>query len=397
MSVEAPATPTPHRGCWCEGPPRLLYAGFDGLDVAFQGCVSDKVLPLLADSRAEAEALNGPVAREVNSLCFTVAPSGAKNGFRYRLDTGDDGEVWLVKHNADARQWNLFASVRSFTLLTYGYPGVKRRLFERLARLEATVAAASVNRVDFACDLDAPGFEPDPECFVAPARTQARSYHPGDGAREGERLEVHRLARRVNGITIGRMPGRQVCFYDKRADCLLKRKPHWPAAWGLDLTKHRDAVWRVEARAGRDELARHLAVRSFDCLEVGLVPIVASILDKIRYVQPSPTDLNPARWPIHLLWDLANQHILAAIEAHAFEPSPPRRDLPIPLASKREMLRRQLIGLSRSYAALSGVREGQAGEIGDLVGAVLDTDWRENPDKAEQGLARARARHGVFA
>jgi hypothetical protein len=57
-----------------------------------------------------------------------VAPSGARNCFRYRLDTGDDGEVWLVKHNADARQWNLFASVRSFALLTHHYAGVKQRL-----------------------------------------------------------------------------------------------------------------------------------------------------------------------------------------------------------------------------------------------------------------------------
>lgn len=160
------------------------------------------MLALLADARAEAEGSNGPVARELNGMRFTVAPSGAKHGFRYRLDTGDDGEVWLIKHSADPRQWNLFVSVRAFALLTFGYLGVRRRFEERLVALEATVAAASVNRVDVACDLDAPGFEPEPDSFVAPARTQARSYHPGDGARAAE-VTVHRRARRVNGVTVG--------------------------------------------------------------------------------------------------------------------------------------------------------------------------------------------------
>ena len=286
--------------------------------------------------------------------------------------------------------------MRSFALLTHGYAGVKQRLAERLDRLEATVAEARPNRVDFACDLDAPGFEPEPDCFVAPARTRARSYHPGDGAREGDRVEVHRLARRVNGVTVGRMPGRHLCLYDKRADSLLKRKLYWADVWRLDLAEHREPIWRPEIRAGRDELARHLPVRSFAALEAGLTEIVTSIFEKVRYVAPSPFDRNPSRWPTHPLWDLAYQHLLAAIEAHVFEPAPPRGGLPTPLKIKRDMLERQLMGLARSYAALSGVREGQAGEIADRVRAVIDADWRMHPDKAEEGLARARARHGVF-
>lgn len=284
----------PHHGVWWEGPIRPLYAGFDGLDVAFQGRVSDRLLALLADARAEAEAINGTVTREVGKLRFRVAPSGARNGFRYRLDTGDDGEVWLIKHSEDPSQWNLFASVKSFALLTHHYAGVKRRLLEeRLAQLEATVRDARPNRVDFACDLDAPGFEPNPECFVSPARTQSRSYHPGDGAREGDRVEVHRLARRVNGITIGRMPGRQLCLYDKRADCLLKRKLYWATVWGFDLAEHREPVWRVEARAARDEIKDRWRVRSLLELEGRLGEIVASALSKVRYVAPSPLDANP--------------------------------------------------------------------------------------------------------
>ena len=273
MSVGASATPVPLTRAWWKGPIRLLYAGFDGLDVAFQGCLSDRVLALLADARAEAEAINGPVAREVNGLRFTVAPSGARNGFRYRLDTGDDGEVWLIKHSGDPRQWNLFVSVRAFALLIYGYPAVRRRFEERLAALEATVAAVSVNRVDVACDLDAPGFEPEPDCFVPPAHTQTRSYYPGEGLRAAEAV-AHWLGRRVSGVTVGHLPGRQLCLYDKRADSLAKRKLYWAPVWGLNLAEHHGPIWRAEVRAGRDELARHLPTRSFEELEAGLAGIV---------------------------------------------------------------------------------------------------------------------------
>jgi hypothetical protein len=324
-----------------------------------------------------------------------VAPSGAKHGFRFRLDTGDDGEIWLIKDSADTRQWNLFVSVRAFALLNYGYPGIRRRFEERLAALEATIVAASVNRVDVACDLDAPGFEPEPDSFIAPARTQAQSYHPSDGVRAAE-VTVHRLARRVNGVTVGRMPGRQLCLYDKRADSLAKHKFYWPAVWGLDPAERQKPVWRGEVRAGRDELARHLPRRSFEAVEAALAEIVASILAKVRYVTPSPTDLNPARWPIHPVWDAVGRHLLGAIEAHTFAPRSPNRIIPTPREIKCEMMRRQLVGLSQSYAALAGLKEGKAEELPDLVAALLRDHCRQRPEETEQGLLRARARYGIL-
>lgn len=386
----------PHRSWWGR-PIRPLYAGFDGLDVAFQGCVSGRLLILLADARNDAEAINGPVARELNGLRFTVASSGARNGFRYRLDTGDDGEVWLVKHSGDPSQWNLFASVKSFALLTHHYAGVKRRLVEeRLAQLEATVRDARPNRVDFACDVDAPGFEPEPDCFVEPARTRVRSYHPGDGAREGERVEVHRLARRVNGIMVGRMPGRQLCFYDKRADSLLKRKLYWPAVWGLDLAEHRDPVWRVEVRAARDELKGRWRVRSFADLESRLREIVPAALAKVRYVVPLPHDRNASRWPTHPLWQAAARIMVEAIEAHAFALAPPRNALPTPRLIKLDELRRQLIGLAAGYAGLAGLTEDHAGDLPGLVATTIRDFARDRPGLLEEKLARARARYGVF-
>ena len=62
---------------------------------------------------------------------------------------------------------------------------VKARLEERLAAFEATVLDARPNRVDVACKLDAPGFEPETDGFIQPARTWAcnhlcaRSVAPG--------------------------------------------------------------------------------------------------------------------------------------------------------------------------------------------------------------------------
>jgi hypothetical protein len=396
----------PHHRLWWGGPIRPLYAGFDGLDVAFQGCVSDRLLALLVDARAEAEAINGPVTRELNGLRFTIAPSGARNGFRYRLDTGDEGEVWLIKHSSDASQWNLFVSVKSFALLTHHYAGMKQRVLEeRLAQIEATIRDVRPNRIDFACDLDAPGFEPEPDCFVAPGRTRARNYYPGDGARLEDRatlsiaggvVEVHRLARRVNGITVGRMPGRQLCLYDKRADSLVKRKLYWAAVWGLDLAERRDPVWRVEVRAAKRELKKRWRVRSLPDLEGRLPDIVRWTLANVRYVIFSPGDSNAARWPTHPLWQAAEGFMVEAIEAHAFAPAPPRNDLPTPRLIKLDEFRRQLIGLAAGYAGLAGLTEDRAGELPGLVAATIRDYARDRPGLLEEKLAQARARHGVF-
>jgi hypothetical protein len=193
------------------------------------------------------------------------------------------------------------------------------------------------------------------------------------------------------------MPGRQLCLYDKRADSLLKRKLYWPAVWGLDLAEHRNPVWRVEARAARDEIKARWRARSFSELEGRLGEIIASALSKVRYVVPSPFDTkNPFRWPTHPLWEATGACIAHAIEAHAFAPAPPRNDFPTPRLIKLDELRRQIVGLAASYGALAGLPNDRAGDLPGLAAAAIRDHARDRPGLLEAKLARARTRHGVF-
>lgn len=192
------------------------------------------------------------------------------------------------------------------------------------------------------------------------------------------------------------MPGRQLCLYDKRADSLVKRKLYWAAVWDLDLAEHRDPVWRVEMRAARDELKGRWRVRSLADLEGRLPEIVQSALARVRYAVPSYHDSNRSRWPIHPLWRAAEEIMVDAIEAHAFAPAPPRHSLQTPRLIKLDELRRQLVGLAVSCAALEGLPDERAGDLPGLIAAVIRDAERARPGLLKETLARARARYGVF-
>jgi hypothetical protein len=85
-----------------------------------------------------------------------------------------------------------------------------------------------------------------------------------------------------------------------------------------------------------------------------------------------------------------------AIEAHAFAPAPPRNDLPTPRLVKRDEIRRQLVGLAATCAALEGVPDERAGDVPGLIAAILRDAERDRPGLLEAKLARARARQGVI-
>ena len=66
-------------------------------------------------------------------------------------------------------------------------------------------------------------------------------------------------------MRIGKMPGREVTVYDKRADLIAKGKPEWWTIYNdlrkadgkpvLDPTDRASSqIWRVEVRAGKDHL-----------------------------------------------------------------------------------------------------------------------------------------------
>lgn len=78
----------------------------------------------------------------------------------------------------------------------------------------------SIGRVDVACDVLAPDLAPDRGHFVASARSGVEEI-------SDTILKVNGRSGRVETITVGKSPGRQVVLYDKRAVVIKTRKEYW--------------------------------------------------------------------------------------------------------------------------------------------------------------------------
>ena len=276
-----------------------LYANFDGLDLSFHGRVSDQMIDALDKAKIEAQELRGSVSAEIGGLPVMVRETGRRGGWAYVFDTGEDGEVWAcMGRNEEQGRWVLTVSVRSAAFLQYGgLEAIRARIAERLECFEfepipcpQSGLVDSVSRVDFCCDfLCARNFEINPEAIAS------------KGSKKGhlEGASVFWAGRRITGVTVGKMPNRQVVIYDKTTDTRQKGKDYWFEAWGLDRETE-DRVWRVELRAGKKFLRETWGVKSLDDLAASVGDIMTDTLDKVRLVDL--VDSNVTRCPDAPLW-----------------------------------------------------------------------------------------------
>lgn len=286
----------------------LLYAGFDTLDVAFQGALPEAILKELDEARDRAEALQDKVLVRIgpNEVQAHIQGHGMRGGYRYLLDTGPLGAKWMIKRNTDAAQWNLFASPRATTLLSYGYKETFRRLLEEIEQMGGRISGHSINRVDFAMDFETHGFELHPDQVVAHSHSKVSPCwgKRADGNDENQPVTVFR-GRRVETITVGKQPGRQITIYDKRREAVERQKPFWFEAWGKDHDDKDLEVWRVEVRAGKSELKDKYRLTTIQDFEAAIGDVIADALTKVRYLADRQLDSNVSRQELHPLWRAA--------------------------------------------------------------------------------------------
>ncbi len=170
-----------------------------------------------------------------------------------------------------------------------------------------------MNRIDYAVDILAPGFELDIEQFVAPARAKVQRYWSKDLHLDdaGNVPQPVVRGRRFESVTVGKMPNRQIIAYDKRRAAIDLKQPYWFDAWGVERSDPTQQVWRVELRAGRDALARKLLRRRFDAVEACLRDFLITAVNEVRYLAGPPTGTNVSREPDHPLWTSTRRHIEA--------------------------------------------------------------------------------------
>lgn len=284
---------------------KLLHAGFDTLDVAFAGALPEDALDQLEQARQEAQESQEPslITLGPGKVDMHVSGHGMRGGYAYLMDTGPLGAKWMVKRNADTRQWNLFASPRATTLLAHRFEGTRDLLRDQLEAMGAHVTDHAINRVDFAMDFRTQGFELHQDQFVAHSHTKV-SPHWGkrDTAPDRDQPAAVVRGRRLESVTIGKQPGRQIIVYDKRREAIERQKPFWFDTWGVDRDDPTLEVWRVEVRAGKKELKDKYRLRTFRDITNSIGDVLVNALQEVRYLADGQRDSNVTRQALHPLW-----------------------------------------------------------------------------------------------
>jgi hypothetical protein len=199
--------------------------------------------------------------------------------------------------------------------------------------------------------------------------------------------------RRIESVMIGKMPGRQIIVYDKAREIRVHEKPYWWHFWGLDEDRYDGEVWRVEIRAGKDELD-NWNLRSFENFERIAGGVILHTLQTIRLTHPTD-DSEASRWPNHPLWDLAieaSDHALAPYRT-AVQRGKVAEGL---RAGMIEHFRTLFPSLFASYAHLQGYRPNDLAAVIDRVRDETIAFATKNPRAMADKFQRAAERYALL-
>lgn len=289
---------------------RTLNVSVDGLEVAFQGALSSKMLAYLQDEKLKAEEAKEEIYTTVAGLSGHILPNGAKGGYRYIFNQGLLAAKWQIKHSIDPTKWNFYAKMPSGALLDYGLKNCIAMLYDDLKSMNAKIMGDSVSRFDVCADIEAEGFEIDPKMITAHSATSARRHHSQDGYDpDRNHIDIVGLSR-IETLTIGKMPNRQIQIYDKRKQSLKKKLTHWFEVWGKS-PKDQEPTWRIEFRAGKNHL-KDWNIRTLDDLISKAGDMVLQGFQDVRYLADKASNIT--RSAIHPIWETARNEIVRFLQ-----------------------------------------------------------------------------------
>jgi hypothetical protein len=374
---------------------RRLYAGFDTIDVALQGAFPPETIEVLKVARDAAADSQEPVLVRIGpgQVAMHVHPSGLRGGYAVRADTGPLGEVLAFKANTNTVEWNGFASIRAGALAVYGLQGTRDRLWVRLADMGFVVRGHSVNRVDYAMDFLMIDFELSLDSFVAHPRMKVRPYwgEVGGSMDRNQPSAVCR-GRRLESVTIGKMPGRQIIVYDKRREVVEKRKLLWFRVWGIDPHDTSVQVWRVEVRAGKKELKGRWQIRTFDDVDHAVGDVFLQALVDVRYIGSIQSDSNVTRQRLHPLWEAVAEHVAQDLMEFRAGLLPGQvRDIERQMAIDTYAM--LALGNLAGWAVAHGLNDQEIeAELAERVRALVATGINDGRRKFQKSIRRARER-----
>ncbi|MEP3321515.1 MAG: hypothetical protein ABJN40_10755 [Sneathiella sp.] len=376
-----------------------IYAGFDTLEISFQGALSFEVIDQLEQVKEEATARQENQLAEIGPgrIQGHVGKSGMSGGYAYTFSTGPLGELWSFKKNSNPSEWNIGVKVYAAALVAYPYWEIKERLLQRLKDMGCIIGQESIRRVDFAMDFLIPGvFEINEHQFVAHHRSKISPYlkfedvDQDTGNNDG--TYVFRGGRKES-VTIGKMPGRQVIVYDKRKAALDLGTPHWFKVWGIDPKDKTKNVWRVELRAAKKELKDKWNIRSFKDLEDSVGDVFTHIAHKIRYNDDFQTDANVSRQRQHPLWDAVHKCLENKLTEYR-SGLLPNQVKEVLASQQKEIYVTQLMGLVAGLATIESFDRERIlnvlpSQMADIIGNQIrapETTFFESVERAKKRL-----------
>ncbi len=376
-----------------------IYAGFDTIEIAFQGALPQDVIDQLETVKDEAAKLQEDQLTEIGpgKVKGHVGKSGMSGGYAYTFSTGPLGELWSFKKNANPSEWNIGVKVYAASLVSYPYWEIKERIFQRLRDMGCMFGQESIRRIDFAMDFLIPGvFEINEQQFVVHHRSKISPYIKfEDAANDTGNNDGTYIFRggRKESVTIGKMPGRQVIVYDKRKAALDQGKKYWFKVWGLDPNDKGINVWRVELRAAKKELKDKWNIRSFKDMEDSIGDVFVHIAQKIRYNDDFQTDANVSRQHQHPLWDAVHKCLENKLTEYR-SGLLPNQIKEVLIRHPRDIYWTQIMGLVAGLAAVSGIEEEEAcHELPHQIGQTISNKINDPETTFFDSVNRSLKRH----
>ena len=396
----------------------VLHRGFDYLALAIRANIPETLQAVLDAEKEVAEEERRSVLMTYNGLQFHLSPHGG-GGYRFLLSGGPDGAQWSFKKPNAKDAWGIRVTFGSDFMAFHGLGAAKAHVEHVTERLGISYRPddISISRIDFCTDILHPDFVLSPENFVMHSNAGRRDYITGDD------LSVHGKSGRVTSVTVGKIKNRQVIIYDKREQVIASGKTQWWAIWNNTLRKLNDAetanvtlhrdnaiftypyikelepsdptqsrVWRVEMRAGKDLLKDTWNIRTWSDLFDRFGDLCRQTGEVVRYTDPAPGDTNRARWPNHLLWEIA----ISEINDDLFEMRSGVDPNPLKEVHQEEhiaMLLRQVTGSSITLAALRQCKADGLAAALDRIAQDMKDQVRSDPLRAAKQLQDAKDRY----
>ncbi|QYI99717.1 hypothetical protein KUV46_10195 [Thalassovita mediterranea] len=370
----------------------FLRSGFDTLELAYQGKVPPTFLDELADAKKRAAETRQAEPITFNGLTMIVEGSGGQGGYAYRVNTGPFGAIWKFRDRSSHNQWDIHVKIRAYALATKGLQAAKSECDEFLKRVGAIFDPmnARVGRADFAFDFLAPNLELNSNEFVSHARTT-----------KADQIDREIHGDRISYLRIGKLPGKQVCIYDKSKAISDKHDIIWEEIFKATFSelgistidrKSPKGIWRIELRAGKNQIEKLIKPRRWDQFLSKNTELFRDIATTISW-RRAVSDSNRSRWPLRKIW-------LRLFEELDRAPKVANSDLSEQVLSRLRMdclagLQAQFRGVMATIAALNNV---EANNLSIFLNELSLAAAQEISDNDDWDLesSRRRLRTGLY-